>query len=212
MKITLSFSVDDVEEISNARRVLDLLSSKSVSVSAPPPPAPPPPLASALPPPAPPPPTAPVPAAPPSLAVVPAPAPAPPTQAVAEEAVELDSAGRPWDKKFHTKTRSKIKDGTWRRKRGISQEEVEKALPSRTPPSSSGVVPPTPPLAPVPPESNGEVTWEKVTEAFQVRAKKYTQEQLQNALRSVMIEPTTLFQFPEQYGTAVATLDTQCPI
>ncbi len=130
---------------------------------------------------------------------------------------ELDSAGRPWDERFHAKTKNKIKDGTWRRKRGITQKDVEDALPSSVPDeastgASTGVVPPTPPLAPVPPAANGGVTWETVVEVFQMRAKKYTQEQIRAALRAAVIEPTTLHGNPEQYAAAVAALEAQCPM
>ncbi len=203
MKITLSFSSDDVGEISRARRVLDLLSPATSSI--PQPPAAPPPPLTASPPPAPPPPT--------TAAAPPAPPP-PTTAAPVTPSVEVDSVGRPWDERFHAKTRNKIKDGTWRRKRGVSQEDVEKALPKVVPSSeaAAGVVPPTSPLAPVPPVGDGAVTWEQVVEAFQGRAQKYTQEQIQAALRSAVIEPTTLHDNPDQYAAAVAAMDVACPM
>ncbi len=242
MKITLSFSAGDAGEISETRRVLDLLSAElGVASSTPtvpalvpgvPPPAPPPPAVAppaAAPPPAPSPPTTTSPTltelarkraeaagiAPPASTVPVGGAPpgagtAPPSSG---RAPELDSARHSWDERFHVKSKSKIKDGTWRRKRGVTQEEVVVALASNVPEGASeDVVPPTPPLAPTPPAANGEVTWEGVVEAFQARAQKYTQDQIQAALRSAVIEPTTLFQFPDQYAAAVAALDAQCPM
>lgn len=35
---------------------------------------------------------------------------------------ELDSARRPWDARINTVKRTKVKDGTWKRKRGVSDE------------------------------------------------------------------------------------------
>lgn len=132
--------------------------------------------------------------------------------------VEVDALGHPWDKEVHAGSHKKIKDGSWRRKKGKKAADVLAhfaAVGVAGPPAS--VVPPTPPLAPVPPAAaapgaNGAVTWEHVVQAFQARSSKYTQEQIQGALRSAIIEPTTLHVNPDQYAAAIAALDAQCPM
>ena len=63
--------------------------------------------------------------------------------------VELDERGIPWDSRIHARTKTKIANGTWKRKRGVTDVEYEKvvaelvqtmALPS----------PKTPEMSPVP--------------------------------------------------------------
>jgi len=39
--------------------------------------------------------------------------------------VEVDSEGLPWDKRIHASSRNTVKDGTWRIKRGVSDEVVK---------------------------------------------------------------------------------------
>jgi hypothetical protein len=128
--------------------------------------------------------------------------------------VELDTLGHPWDERFHAGSRSKIKSGEWRRKKGVKKDDVVKHFAENGTISSStdAVVPPTPPLAPPPPPTNGEVTWEAVVQAFAARSAKYTQEQIQAALRAAIIEPTSLHQSPAQYAAAIVALDAACPI
>lgn len=61
------------------------------------------------------------------------------TPEAVEDATEdeaLDSNGFPWDERIHASTRSKNKDGTWKYRRGISDEvkkEVETELKGDTP-------------------------------------------------------------------------------
>jgi len=38
--------------------------------------------------------------------------------------VELDAEGLPWDKRIHASSKAKVKDGTWRTKRGADENEV----------------------------------------------------------------------------------------
>ena len=52
----------------------------------------------------------------------------PPPPPVEEPAVELDSAGEPWDAEKHSANRSKLKDGTWRPRRN-SKAKDEKPVP-----------------------------------------------------------------------------------
>lgn len=70
--------------------------------------------------------------------------------------VEVDSAGQPWDPEQHSSTRSKLQDGTWKKKRGAAKatERVEEdpdmqamheEIMRSDPPAP---VPPTPPAPP----------------------------------------------------------------
>lgn len=84
--------------------------------------------------------------------------PAPPAAASASVAsVELDSDGLPWDARIHAETRSKVKAGSWKRKRGVDESvvaEVEaqlRAVLGVPVPVELGNVPlPPPPPAPTP--------------------------------------------------------------
>jgi pyruvate/2-oxoglutarate dehydrogenase complex dihydrolipoamide acyltransferase (E2) component len=230
MKITMSFDVSGAEDLAEARKMFDRLrwvgkdfgeDEPTPGETATPPPLPPPPtpLAADAPPPPPPPP----------------PAPAPETATVedrlrdiaagrasAAPEVAVDGAGRPWDERFHAKSKNKIKDGTWRRKRGVSQEEVDAAMPVSAPAASVDAPPPPPPPpapatvgAPPPPPapaSNGEVAWDTVSAALTARAAKYTQDQVRAVLHGALIEPTTLFATPGQYAAAIAALEAGCPL
>lgn len=58
------------------------------------------------------------------------PAPTATTQAPAQTAAatgdaDLDSAGFPWDGRIHARTKTKIADGTWKKKRGIDDATVQ---------------------------------------------------------------------------------------
>lgn len=199
--------------------------------------APPPPDDAAVPPPppndeAPPPP-------PPDSDSSTAPAPKPPEGG----AVELDALGHPWDARFHvlrkkTGERPKLKDGSWRRRKGVKKEDVIAALgeppgapggPDAEPPPPPPPPPPAPAVlttetAPPPPDgavpvpsaaANGGVpaaTWDMVVAAFSERASKYTQAQLQGALLAQNIDPVTLFETPVNHGPAIQVLKNSCPL
>jgi hypothetical protein len=69
---------------------------------------------------------------------------------------ELDSAGLPWDERIYSATRNRNKDGTWRVKRGVSDEvlaavtaELKSAMaaPGIPLPPAATAVPPPPPAA-----------------------------------------------------------------
>jgi hypothetical protein len=136
--------------------------------------------------------------------------------------VDLDTAGHPWDARFHAKSKKKIQDGTWRRKKGVPQDEVVAAFAREgVLVASLGVVPPTPPLAPLPPPPGAVVgassaTFKDVTEAFNSRSQKYTHAELQAALRANWIEPTTLYEpgveVSESYARAIQVLNSVCPM
>lgn len=54
-----------------------------------------------------------------------------PVSAAAAGAPDFDSAGMPWDERIHASSRATVADGTWRKKRGVSDElvaEVEAEL------------------------------------------------------------------------------------
>lgn len=44
--------------------------------------------------------------------------------ALAAAGVELDADGYPWDHRIHAETKTKIADGTWKKKRGVDPERV----------------------------------------------------------------------------------------
>lgn len=47
-----------------------------------------------------------------------------PTSAEDAGAPDRDSAGLPWDARIHAASKATVADGTWRKKRGVSDEEV----------------------------------------------------------------------------------------
>lgn len=75
------------------------------------------------------------------VATVPAPPPAP---VAASPQVEVDAEGFPWDARIHASTKTKTKDGKWRRRVGVEVETVE-AVQSEL----AGVMNATGPAAPV---------------------------------------------------------------
>jgi hypothetical protein len=87
-----------------------------------------------------------------------APAPPAPVSNVVQmpTAVELDNAGLPWAERIHSSAKSKSEDGTWRRKRGISDSVFDSVMSELL--AARGVVeqpaasaPPPPKAAPAPP-------------------------------------------------------------
>lgn len=80
------------------------------------------------------------------------PAPTAPTDGPA-----FDSAGLPWDERIHSSGRSLVKDGTWRRKGGISDDTYNSVIAElkgapMSPPAPAPVAP-VAPVAPQPPSS-----------------------------------------------------------
>lgn len=84
-------------------------------------------------------------------------------EALMQSETELDSEGQPWDERIHSSSRTKIANGTWKLKRGVSDELVAevKGL-GFTPTNGSESTPPQPaepiventPPPPPPPSSN----------------------------------------------------------
>lgn len=232
MRITLSFDSDNASDVEDARRTLDRLSAAPSPESVFPP-------LSALPPAAalPPPPPAVAPPPPPPAAALPPPPPAPlaPGQAPPEK---LDSAGNPWNVELHAKSKTKVKDGTWRKRRGVTQEQVVAFYAARaagTPPSpgtppvgaqtpvpgtGAGAAPPPPPPPagafppPPPPAGAGpaNVTWDVVMKAISDRALKYDMAVVQAAFEGAGINRLELPSRPDLYALAVSTLETRCPL
>lgn len=152
--------------------------------------------------------------------------PPPPTPGEAP-AEKLDSAGHIWNAALHAKSKTKVKDGTWRKKRGVTQEEIDGFYAARP---SAAVVPPTPIPAPpvdttptppvdVPPAppvdvplAANSVAWETVMAVFQARAAKYDNDVLRAALVEVGIDPVELPRHPEQFALALSTLESKCPM
>ncbi len=80
----------------------------------------------------------------------PAPAPVPPSPTA-----ELDARGFPWDARIHGRTKAKIGDGTWRYRRGSTDEEIvqieAELRQTMGAPVAAQVTPPPPaPAAPAP--------------------------------------------------------------
>lgn len=72
--------------------------------------------------------------------------PPPPTHPEPETTGELDSAGVPWDERIHARTKTKIADGTWKKKRGVDDAVVTQVMAEIT-----GGTPTTPETTPPPP-------------------------------------------------------------
>lgn len=83
---------------------------------------------------------------------------APPPSANASAGSTFDSAGVPWDERIHSSGRTLVKDGTWRRKGGISDDEFNRVMAEL---KGAPPIPPAPvpaaPVAPPPPSSTAPV-------------------------------------------------------
>lgn len=62
--------------------------------------------------------------------------------AVLAGAPAADSAGIPWDARIHSESRATIADGTWRKRRNVSQDVYDSVLAELT--AAGGAVPPPP--------------------------------------------------------------------
>lgn len=63
------------------------------------------------------------------------------------EPPELDSKGLPWDKRIHSRTKSKNQDGTWKLQRGAFEKVIEKVQAEREI-MKTNVTPPMPAVQP----------------------------------------------------------------
>jgi hypothetical protein len=106
------------------------------------------------------PPVAATPSAPP--AAPPAPAPAAAAAPPSPAGIEVDAKGLPWDKRIHSDTKSKNKDGTWRQKRATDTDFVTfvegqlRAAMAAVAPLAAAAVPGISP--PAPPATSGAAT------------------------------------------------------
>lgn len=68
--------------------------------------------------------------------------------------IQLDAEGLPWDRRIHSRTKSQLSDGTWRKQRGVDEKlirTVEAELRQTMGASQAMTVVPPPPPAPVQP-------------------------------------------------------------
>lgn len=86
--------------------------------------------------------------------------------------VEVDSAGLPWDRRIHSSAKSKIKDGTWKKLRGVDDAlvaQVEAELRQSMNPVAP-VAEPVQAAAPMPPAPAREVAAAPVAESVPAAA------------------------------------------
>jgi len=112
--------------------------------------------------------------------------------------IDLDAEGIPWDARIHSGAKSKIKDGTWRLKKGAEPALVESvkaelkaaaATPPAEPPPDAGAqpdlggIPEPPPIGATPPAEDGPKTFPEFMAALtpHLTAGKITQEQIDHA-------------------------------
>lgn len=88
----------------------------------------------------------------------PAPEITPPSEPTAGSASGVDSAGLPWDERIHSSSRATTQDGTWRYRKGVSEDtkravEAELKGQPASPPVPAPAPAPVAPVAPQPPSS-----------------------------------------------------------
>ena len=111
--------------------------------------------------------------------------------------VQLDKSGLPWDGRIHSPSKNTNADGTWRKKRAISDaflQQVETELRSLMalpgppvpppPPAAASPVPAPPPAAVAPEMRQGFIDLVGATSAA-IQAGKLSQDQLQRCLDAV---------------------------
>jgi hypothetical protein len=148
-------------------------------------------------------PTGPISEAGPSLVIPANPTPAAPVSPIVPPSggVTLDKEGLPWDSRIHASSRTQNADGTWRLKRGLQKDHLDKvtaelrqvmAIPSPAP--GPQLVPPPPAAVPAPPPPVAdEVSMrQKYIDLFgrisaAMSAGKLTQTQLDTCLQSISV-------------------------
>ena len=118
---------------------------------------------------------------------------------------ELDVNGSPWDARIHASTMAKNKDGTWKKRRGVSKEEFDRVTAeiteSTTPapteafaaePVASVTEPAAPaaPAAPATPAAPAALTWDEVFRRVMNAklAEQINDEQIGNELARLGVE------------------------
>jgi hypothetical protein len=95
--------------------------------------------------------------APPAAVEPPQVAPAPPAAVEPTPGGEVDAEGRVWDKRIDAKTKVKVADGTWRKKRGIDRayyDQIKATLmPVNAAPTQPQAAPAPPVVAAAPPQA-----------------------------------------------------------
>lgn len=152
-------------------------------------------------------PTGPISEAGPSLVIpnvaIPTPAPtivnSPVPPAPAGTSVVLDKDGLPWDSRIHASSHAMNADGTWRLKRGLAKDHLDKVTAElqqvmSAPAAGPQLVPPPPaaPVAPPPPPANEADLRQKYIDLFgrvsaAISAGKLTQPQLDTCLQSISV-------------------------
>lgn len=113
--------------------------------------------------------------------------------------VELDANGIPWDERIHASTRSTLKNGTWKLKRGVDEalvKQVESELLGEDVPAVSDAVAPPPPQAATPAPAPAETEAEDVPATFSefiaaYMSKGFTNDQIAVAVQKAGLETVT---------------------
>lgn len=147
-------------------------------------------------------------------------------------APERDSAGVPWDERVHSGGRTKMKDGSWTRRRGVHDVEYARVLteimgapsPAVQADQAGAAIPPLPPLSvvpqppaatlppPIPATVGGAapaLTWQAVCGVLNenVITGKVTPDQLNAKAKEFGVEPFALIgQRPDLYAPIHAWL------
>lgn len=100
---------------------------------------------------------------------------------------ELDTDGVPWDPQLHAASKAKTKNGKWRRRRATKSKQAKKP-PQRVAPEAGADV---------------EQDWPAVLNAFGRARDMGKLDEFKSALELAGIEPRTLKQNPDLYGTAI---------
>lgn len=117
---------------------------------------------------------------------------------VAADDIELDSAGMPWDARIHASTKTKVKDGTWKKMRGVDEDlvaEVEAELAAAPEPE---VEPTEEPAVETEPEDSQEVqAQDEADEQAESTREELTHDDVRNALSA----------YVDKFGMAAAQED-----
>lgn len=90
-------------------------------------------------------------------------------EAAQEQAGELDARGLPWDERIHASTKTFTKDGSWKYKRGVGDEvinKIESELVAKSRTIQSQHLAPVPPLTVVAPHETGPLSFLPPQPAF----------------------------------------------
>lgn len=134
-----------------------------------------------------------------------------PAQPVSSTQVELDAAGMPWDERIHSSAKSKVKDGTWKLRRGVEDHEVQAVkaeyrggVPEKQPAPVEHVAPAATP-APMPNIVTREQITVKITQGM--AAGKFMPQQVQQLLSANGITEMSQLAFsPDKFDAIMQGL------